>query len=69
MCELFGMSSQRPLDLSKMLAHFGQRGGATADNPDGWGLAYWENANWQLLKSTGSGGQQRAIFQYYFGDP
>jgi hypothetical protein len=25
MCELFGMSSQRPLDLSKTLAHFGQR--------------------------------------------
>ena len=51
MCELFGMSSQSPLDLSKTLARFGQRGGATADNPDGWGLAYWENANWQLHKA------------------
>lgn len=51
MCELFGMSSLHPLVPGKTLTRFGQRGGATADNPDGWGLAYWEDANWQLHKA------------------
>ena len=51
MCELFGMISQHPLDQGETLKCFGHRGGATADNPDGWGVAYWEGTNWQLHKA------------------
>lgn len=51
MCELFGMISQHPLAQRETLSCFGQRGGITADNPDGWGLAYWEGANWQVHKA------------------
>jgi glutamine amidotransferase len=41
MCELFGLSSRRPLAGRVLpLAQFRLRGGATADNPDGWGVAW-----------------------------
>ena len=41
MCELFGVSSNIPRELGRWLGAFRARGGATADNPDGWGVAYW----------------------------
>ena len=40
MCELFGMTSSRPISAHSPLSLFGKRGGETADNVDGWGLAY-----------------------------
>ena len=40
MCELFGFSASRPqAGRALPLAEFRGRGGLTADNPDGWGLA------------------------------
>lgn len=51
MCELLGISSDRPADWPALLARFGQRGGATADNPDGWGLAYREEDAWHVRKA------------------
>jgi len=35
MCELFGLSSNRPVPPGELLCRFGARGGDTADNPDG----------------------------------
>jgi glutamine amidotransferase len=43
MCELFGLSSNRPVQPGGLLCRFGARGGDTADNPDGWGLATLED--------------------------
>lgn len=41
MCELFGLSASRRIAGSALpLAEFQARGGATADNPDGWGIAW-----------------------------
>ena len=34
MCELFGLSSNRPVQPGELLHRFGARGGNTADNPD-----------------------------------
>jgi predicted glutamine amidotransferase len=50
MCELFGVSSGHPVDASRELCEFRLRGGQTADNPDGWGLAWWENGTLHLAK-------------------
>ena len=50
MCELFGISSNRPVDLTVSLKLFGKRGGETAENPDGWGLAYRESGRFVLQK-------------------
>ncbi len=44
MCELFGLSASRPVAGREMpLAEFRRHGGETADNPDGWGVAWRES--------------------------
>jgi predicted glutamine amidotransferase len=51
MCELFGLSAsqaRRGVDLP--LAAFRRRGGEVADNPDGWGIAWWEDGRFRLAK-------------------
>ncbi|MGB7543702.1 MAG: class II glutamine amidotransferase [Burkholderiales bacterium] len=50
MCELFGSSSNRPVELASSLKLFGKRGGETAENPDGWGLAHRESGRFVLQK-------------------
>ncbi|GMQ92343.1 MAG: class II glutamine amidotransferase [Gammaproteobacteria bacterium] len=50
MCELFGISSNRPVELAESLVRFGKRGGEAADNPDGWGLAWLDDGHFSLRK-------------------
>ena len=50
MCELFGLSSNRPVPPGELLRRFRERGGNTADNPDGWGLAVLEDGAFRLIK-------------------
>ena len=50
MCELFGLNSNRPVPPGELLCRFGARGGDTADNPDGWGLAVLEDSTFCLTK-------------------
>ena len=50
MCELFGLSSNQPVQPGELLCRFGARGGDTADNPDGWGLATHEDGVFRLTK-------------------
>lgn len=50
MCELFGLSSDRPLAMSRELDTFRMRGGSKADNPDGWGIAWLTNGIFSLIK-------------------
>ncbi len=39
MCELFGLSSNRPAPAGQLHCRYGTHGGDTADNPGGWGPA------------------------------
>ncbi len=57
MCELLGFNSNKPVELVEPLRLFQKRGGETADNPDGWGLAYWHSKNWQLYKAAEAAAQ------------
>lgn len=50
MCELFGLSSSTPVAANGALGEFRLRGGLMADNPDGWGLAWWEDGAFRLSK-------------------
>ncbi len=52
MCELFGMSASSTVTATGALIQFRLRGGLAADNPDGWGLAWWENGAFQLAKEA-----------------
>ncbi|MFZ5485354.1 MAG: class II glutamine amidotransferase [Pseudomonadota bacterium] len=56
MCELFGVSARRPVrGRSLPLAEFRARGGALADNPDGWGVAWREGSEFWLDKEPEPG--------------
>ena len=55
MCELFGASSSTPRALSRWLRPFRLRGGESADNPDGWGVAFWSGGYPNIEKSPEPG--------------
>lgn len=65
MCELFGMSSNRPTDLTASLGLFASRGGENADNPDGWGLAYLETGAFRLEKEPIAAAQSKRLAGLY----
>jgi predicted glutamine amidotransferase len=50
MCELFGLSASAATRPDKLLRAFRLRGGGTADNPDGWGLASWDGDAFRIFK-------------------
>lgn len=55
MCELFGASASEARGYSTWLMPFRARGGATADNPDGWGIASWTDDQAKIEKSPEPG--------------
>lgn len=55
MCELFGASARGATELASWLEPFRRRGGATADNPDGWGIAWWDAGLQQTEKAPEPG--------------
>ena len=44
MCQLLGMNCNAPTDATFSFRGFAQRGGATDDHADGWGIAFFEGA-------------------------
>jgi len=44
------MSASQAVTARSTLGDFRLRGGLAADNPDGWGLAWWENGVFRLAK-------------------
>jgi predicted glutamine amidotransferase len=62
MCELFGMSANRSVTVQNALEEFRLRGGQTADNPDGWGLAWWKSGTFHLAKEPAPA-YQSALFE------
>jgi glutamine amidotransferase len=52
MCELFAVSSSRPIEMCCSLAEFDAHGGGTAPHGDGWGLARYIDRDILLLKEA-----------------
>ena len=50
MCELFALSSLAPTTVTLSLAEFARHGGATADNTDGWGIAFYDGPDLNLIR-------------------
>ena len=63
MCELFGASAKIERNYSRWLIPFCSRSGETADNPDGWGLAYWKNKQASIEKSPEPGWQSARFIE------
>jgi predicted glutamine amidotransferase len=55
MCELFGYSGDREVPLTRWLTPFRRRGGGSADNQDGWGVASWRDEGVHVVKSPEPG--------------
>jgi predicted glutamine amidotransferase len=49
MCQLFSMSSQAAATITFSFTGFSERGGRTADHPDGWGIAFYEGAGCRVF--------------------
>lgn len=67
MCELFGYSGYRPTRLSRWLLPFRERGGGSGDNPDGWGVAVWQDGSASVLKSPEPGWRSERFMQLATG--
>lgn len=50
MCELLGISTARPVHLALSLARFSRHGGPQGLHGDGWGLAWYEQGDVQLIR-------------------
>jgi glutamine amidotransferase len=50
MCQLLGLSSSDPIRLKFGWESFAMRGSEAGGNPDGWGVAYFEDADVMLLR-------------------
>lgn len=55
MCELFGASAAESVGLERWLPAFRERGGQSANNPDGWGIAAWQGKALQIEKAPEPG--------------
>lgn len=54
MCELFAMSSLFPTAVSSSLQELAQHGGTTGVHQDGWGLAFYDDNDVQLIREAGA---------------
>lgn len=52
MCELLGLSSNHPIDVTLSLDVLARRGGDTGPHRDGWGIGYFEGNDVRLIKDT-----------------
>ncbi|MBV0932248.1 class II glutamine amidotransferase [Marinobacterium weihaiense] len=52
MCELLAITTAQPLHLSLSLARFARHGGEEGPHGDGWGLAWYEQGDAQLIREA-----------------
>jgi predicted glutamine amidotransferase len=52
MCELLGMSAHHPASLTVSLNEFARHGGETGPHADGWGIAYYQGPDANLIRES-----------------
>jgi len=52
MCELLGMSAHHPASITLSLNEFARHGGETGPHADGWGVAYYEGPDANLIRES-----------------
>ena len=52
MCELFTISSIEPTNVTFSLDEFSKHGGLTGPHKDGWGIAFYEDRDVQIIKEA-----------------
>ncbi|GAA0784503.1 class II glutamine amidotransferase [Marinobacterium sediminicola] len=54
MCELLAITTSEPVELSLSLARFARHGGRDGLHGDGWGFAWYEQGDVQLIREAGA---------------
>ena len=54
MCELLGMSARLPASITISLNEFARHGGETGPHADGWGIAYYQGPDANLIRESTS---------------
>ena len=57
MCELLGMSARLPASITISLNEFARHGGETGPHADGWGIAYYDGPDANLIRESSSASQ------------
>jgi len=52
MCELFGMNAKLPANITLSLNEFARHGGETGPHADGWGIAFYEGPDANLIRES-----------------
>ena len=52
MCELLGMSAHHPAGITLSLNEFARHGGETGPHVDGWGIAFYEGPDANLIRES-----------------
>ena len=52
MCELLGMSAHHPASITLSLNEFARHGGETGPHADGWGIAYYQGPDANLIRES-----------------
>ena len=52
MCELLGMSAHHPASITLSLNEFARHGGETGPHVDGWGVAFYEGRDANLIRES-----------------
>lgn len=52
MCELFGMNAKLPANITLSLNEFARHGGETGPHTDGWGIAFYEGPDANLIRES-----------------
>jgi len=65
MCELLGMSANRPTDVNHSLALLRPRGGEIGPHADGWGVAFYEGRAARIFKEPAADSRCLALIADY----
>lgn len=61
MCELFAMSARHPATVRLSLEAFSRHGGLDGPHKDGWGLAWYDDGDVQLVKEAHPASDSRCV--------
>ena len=61
MCELLGMSAHHPASITLSLNEFARHGGETGPHVDGWGLAWYEGVDANLVRESSAAASSRLM--------
>ncbi len=61
MCELLGMAARLPASITLSLNEFARHGGATGPHANGWGIAFYDGRDANLIRESAAAARSELI--------